>query len=82
MKEAVNLCWNNTYCFDRHYIVDIFKVDDTYEAWLYNREYGIKDLMFGMPVEQQSFDEFLEIVEANVPEYIELYKVQHEDTPE
>ena len=82
MKEAVNLCWNNTYFFDHHYIVDIFNVDDTYEAWLYNREYGIKDLMFGMPVEQQSFDEFLEIVEANVPEYIELYKAQHEDTPE
>ena len=81
MKEAVNLCWNNTYCFDSHYMVEIFKVDDTYEAWLYNREYGIKDLMFGMPVEQQSFDEFLEIVEANVPEYIELYK-EHEDTPE
>ena len=81
MKEAVNLCWNNTYCFDHHYMVDIFKVDDTYEAWLYNREYGIKDFMFGMPVEQQSFDEFLEIVEANVPEYIELYR-EHEDTPE
>jgi len=82
MKEVLDLCWINTYGYEDHYMIDIFKVDGTYEAWLYNSEYGIKDFMFGMPVEQQSLDEFLEIVKANVPEYIDLYKDQHEDTPE
>lgn len=51
------------------FLVDIVTTSDTYEAWIYREEYGVKNLMFGVPKEQQTLDVFLEIVAANVEEY-------------
>ena len=69
----------HTYSYDDQYSIDITFDGETYEAWLYNNAYGVKDLMFGCPVEQQSFDYFLDMVENSAPEYIETYKDQYED---
>ena len=45
--------------------------DQYYHSYLYHVEYGHKLYMFGMPMKQQSYDEFLEIVEKNVDDYRE-----------
>lgn len=57
------------------WIVDIVTTDTNYEAWIYRSEYGVKMLMFGMPKEQQSYDEFIDIVEGNLEtnEYQSMY---------
>ena len=55
------------------YLVDIVTTGDSYEAWIYRKEFGVKDLMFLVQKKQQTLDEFLEIVEANVEDYGENY---------
>lgn len=59
------------------YMVDIATTSDSYEAWIYRKEYGVKDLMFGMPQAQQTLDEFLDIVEANIEDYAKGYDEEY-----
>ena len=68
-----------TYKYNDAYLVDITFDGETYGAWIYHKDYGIKDLMFGMPAKQQSFTAFISIVEANVADYIEDYAEHFED---
>lgn len=56
------------------YKVDIVTTKNSYEAWLYCGLYSIKSLMFGVPKEQQSKEKFLNIVKANLNEYIDIYE--------
>ena len=72
MKELKDLK-TRTYDAGHGYEVDIVTNDQngTYKAYLYHKEYGNKIFMFGMPIEQQSYDVFLEIVAANVDDYID-----------
>lgn len=46
------------------------------EAYLYRRDYGVKDLMFG--AENYDAGEFLELVRCNLSDYIEGYKKTYE----
>lgn len=49
----------------------------TVDAWLWHENYGIKMSMFGcMP---EDANDFLETVEANLPEYIRLYAEDYMD---
>lgn len=57
---------------DHGYLIDIVTLRNDYEAWIYCEDDGVKHLMFGMPKEQQSYEEFLEIVEANIDDYRDL----------
>lgn len=61
------------------YCVDICEDAEERSAWLYNANYGIKSLMFGTSVKQDSRDEFLDMVFSNLPYYIEDYAEEHED---
>lgn len=54
------------------YIIDIVITDTTYESWICAKGYGTKHIMFGMPKEQQSLDEYIGIVEANIEDYTDL----------
>lgn len=63
-----------TYVADKGYMVDIITTCATYSAYIYHRDYGIKILMFGMPKKQQSYEEFLKIVDIN----FEGHKKQYE----
>ena len=56
----------------RKFYVDIdFDNDErTYEVWIRMERYGVANYMFGLPEEQQSFEEVLDIVEANLEDYI------------
>lgn len=67
-----------TYKYDDQYMIDIVIDGKTYEAWLYNKDYGVKDLMFGSPIGQESFSDFMESVEVNAPDYIATYQQFHE----
>lgn len=59
-----------------------------YHFWLYRNGYGVKELMFGFPIDQRTAkidakvytkDECLEIAFANIGEYIESYAEEYED---
>ena len=62
-----------TYDVDEGFMVDIVEKPVGPEAWLYYEKYGIKYLMFGSTWEQDTMEEFLKTVEANLEEYIADY---------
>ena len=70
---------NNTKTYDagEDFRVDIVILPDEYEAWIYRKDSGYKSLMFGMPKNQPytniTYDGFIEIVTANLDEYIDGY---------
>lgn len=52
--------------------VEVIRLDDGMrEVWLFNKDYGVKSLMFGIQAKGQ---ELLDMIEANLPEYIKIYK--------
>ena len=44
------------------------------EFWLYNTNYGIKMFMFGIQCKRE---EYIELIESNIEEYIESYQVEY-----
>ena len=61
-----------TYEFDNNFYIDIVKSpDDVYESWIYLKDYGFKMSMFGCFA--NSLEGFIDLVIANIPEYINLY---------
>lgn len=66
--------------YDRHNDITM------YEAWLGYTNYGIKELMFGMPTYQQSLGEFTFIALANaedhICDFIEEYFEENDDVVE
>lgn len=68
-----------TYSTKYDFLIDIVTKTNEYyyEAWIYHNQYGIKDLMFGIPTENQTYEEFLEIVFNNLDEYITDYVDEH-----
>ena len=61
------------------YYIDIIETAENYEAWIVGKNIGLESLMFGMPKEQQTCKEFLEIVEANLEDEIIYYEGDLED---
>lgn len=55
--------------------VDIVDNGTEYEAWIYKNNYGIKSLMFGAPCNQQTMEEFINIVKANLETYEKEYNL-------
>lgn len=68
-----------TYALTGGFMIDIVTTDATYEAFLYHKKCGVKDLMFGCPKEQQPYEDFLELVEINADEYISDYAGEYMD---
>lgn len=69
-----------TYEMNNGFMIDIIENDETYHAWIYKKNMGVKDLMFGVRKEQQTKNEFINIVLNNLPEYEEAYLEQWERT--
>lgn len=61
--------WN-----DKMYCVDVFEDAEERSAWLYGANSGIKTLMWGEKIGQQSRDDFLDCVFSNLPDYIDDYE--------
>lgn len=69
------------------FYVEIADVGDYWEAWLCRKNYGIAEYMFGWLKQQHPYDVpdgeyytkemFLELVEGNLPDYIEQYNENH-----
>ena len=56
----------------------------TYSAWLYHKDYGVKELMFGIPMYQsgggfQTLEEMEGLVEHNLKQYIHSYEEAYID---
>lgn len=70
-----------TYETNMGFRVDIVhNMEDTYtcyEAYLYYKSYGVKDLMFGLSDEDTTLEEFCDIVMGNLAEYIRGYIEDH-----
>ena len=67
--------------------VKIDFAESVYSALLQHNRYGIASEMFGLPFSQDSTGsisllEFIEIVEGNLPNYIDFYKEEYFDDPE
>ena len=76
MKQE-KLIQTTTYYYGAGFYIDIVvtytdREGDNYlhEAWLYAKNFGIKTFMFGC---YESTKDFLEMVEANAPEYINVF---------
>lgn len=63
-----------TYKHNNEWFVDIVITKSKYLAYLYNESCYIKELLFSVPREQQSFCVFLSAVEANLDDDIINYK--------
>lgn len=64
---------------DGKFLIDIVETPDTFEAWLAYENYCVSELMFSVPKGQQTYDEFLETVEANLPDYERFYAEKNID---
>lgn len=68
---------------DGKYLIDIVETRSEFEAWIRRSDCGVSDLMFGVPkkqnpeAEKTTFDEFVEMVEANLPFYKKTYVEDH-----
>lgn len=63
---------------DGDFYIDIVTFPDNYyEAWIYKKDIGVKDLMFGIRDKIYDFDFFLDIVDVNLEEYEESYEEEH-----
>ena len=64
------------------FLVDIVENKELYYAWLYHKDYGIKELMFGSAKDQHpNIDDFIDMVEANIDNqyYVLGYKDEYFD---
>lgn len=60
------------------FIIDIYKnINGYYEAWLKHENYGVSSLMFGMAVNNISYPDFLDTVDALVTDYIPTYAEEY-----
>lgn len=65
------------------FILDLVtKGTETYEAWIYHTDYGIKTLMWGVPQDSTTYGEFKDMVASSVAENIEGYKEEYMDGDE
>lgn len=61
------------------YFVEVIKEGETVEFYLFNKEYGIKRLMFGFHEDTAPPKKWAEIIEANADSEIEFFKTLFED---
>lgn len=67
-----------TFCIESDlyngFMIDIVNNDGvTYDAYLYHKNYGIKDHLYGLMCKDISYDDFIENVARNVADYIPGY---------
>lgn len=68
-----------TYWVGGNFLVDIVDTPEAYEAYVYNTEYGVKEMMLGCSKEYTTLEDFIKEVEANdilIPS-IESYKEEY-----
>lgn len=67
------------------YVVEIYETEyktvtgKVTEFWIYNEDYGIKSMMFGVPQANMTDKEIMEFIDSNIEDYIRYYKADYED---
>lgn len=62
------------------FIVEIHQADDVTELYLYNKRYGIKELMFGLESKNIVNEQhLLNIIEANIEYNVSIYRDTYMD---
>ena len=87
MKKIDEMKFVGTYAVDDDYRVDVFENDVLFEAWLYNKGYGTKNHILGWYKVQDtadgrvetSLEEFLDLIDYSIEDYIEMYEDDFED---
>lgn len=62
-----------TYSYVKEFCVDIVETDEMYDAWIYEKNTGIKSYMFGITKDDYDYDEAKKLIEKNVNQYIPIY---------
>lgn len=72
----------NKYSLNMYAVTGGFQVlirydDSTIEAFITHRAYGAMDYMFGVSLMESTVEQFTELVEENLYQYMENYAVKH-----
>ena len=70
MEEKTIIIYN----YKDNFQVEIIEENEFIEFWLNNKDYTIKRFMFGIKCKRE---EYVEIIESNIEEYIEFYKTEY-----
>lgn len=46
----------------------------SYEAWMFHKDYGVKQLMYGIPIDEMSFERFETSIKCSVAEHKRFYR--------
>ena len=79
-KYKVKSYFSETLDFGDGFFVNCIQMPDCWEAWIYHCDYGIKELMFSEPDDEDIVD-FVADVIANFPAYRDsyVYRVMKEE---
>ena len=78
MKRKLINQTTTTYEIKKNYYIDIVRRNDEIEMFLYNIEYGIKDLIIGIVDNNETDTDILDMIEANhIQGYISQYNVDY-----
>lgn len=64
-----------TYNYDGNFYVDTVEQGNLIEFWLYHKDYGRKNLMFG--IDKKHIEDIESIILANIDKSIALYKIDY-----
>lgn len=80
MKKDTN-AFITIFRYNDDYMIDIVKENKGthfgYSAWIYHKDYGVKDLMFGIDDPNGGDKGFIDLVESSADEYIKTYEFYH-----
>ena len=77
MKKLINHSIT-TYIYKNIWRIDIINNKSTYEAWIYHKDYGIKNLMWSVEAEHyRNIADFTALAEKNADDYIYTYKERY-----
>lgn len=66
--------------YKNKFIIEIDTTEnDKFEFWIFNKNYGIKMLMFGINIYENHINEIIEILERNINNYVNIYKEKYMD---
>ena len=62
-----------TYELGKGWMIDITEFNEDREAWLYRIDTGIKTFIFGRDINADTYEDFLNMVIVNYPDYMVDY---------
>lgn len=72
-----------SYQYNDEYFIDIVTINTgsafEYESWIWHKDYGVKDLMFGLFNPNGGKKGFVNLAENSAEEYIKTYQYHHVD---